>query len=85
VKYKTATAPVRPYGGGGIGMLSTLIFDGGSTWNKQFGIHVMGGAEFGSLEETAFVAEIQLVKPLSGDWPNANKDTQVHLYAGVKW
>ena len=82
VKYKTATAPVRPYGGGGVGMLSTLVFDGGSTWNKQAGIHVMGGAEFGSLEETAFVAELQIVKPVSG---SGSKATQIHLYAGIKW
>jgi len=82
VKYKTATEGVRPYGGGGVGLMSTMIFDGGSNWNKRAGIHVMGGAEFGSLEETAFVAELQIVKPISGDGP---KDTEIHVYAGIKW
>ena len=82
VKYKMAKEGVRPYGGGGIGMLSTMIFDGGSHWDKRAGIHFMGGAEFGSLEQTAFVAELQLVKPISG---TGSKDLEVHLYAGIKW
>ncbi len=82
VKYKTATEGVRPFGGGGAGLLSTLIFDGGSDWLKRAGIHALGGVEFGSLEESAFVVEIQFIKPISGDLP---KDTEIHIYAGIKW
>lgn len=82
VKYKTATEGIRAFGGGGIGMLSKLIFDGDSTWYKRIGIHAVGGAEFGSLEQTAFVVELQLIKPISGDEP---KDTEVLLLAGIKW
>jgi hypothetical protein len=82
VKYKTATEGVRPFGGGGVGLLSTLAFDGGSNWFKRAGIHAVGGVEFGSLEESAFVIELQLIKPISGDEP---KDTEVHFYAGIKW
>lgn len=82
VKYKMAKEGIRPYGGGGVGMMSTIIFNGGSHWDKRAGIHLMGGAEFGSLEQTAFVAELQLVKPISG---TGSKELEVHLYAGVKW
>lgn len=81
VKYKTATESVRPFGGGGLGMLSAISFDGGSNWDKQFGIHLLGGVELGSLEGSAFVAELQLIKPLSGN----NKDTSVAIFGGIKW
>lgn len=82
VKYKTATEGIRAFGGGGIGMLSQLNFNGDSEWFKRAGIHAMGGAEFGSLEQTAFVVELQLIKPISGNIP---KDTQVCVFGGIKW
>jgi len=81
IKYKTATESVRPFGGGGLGMISAMSFDGGSSWDKEFGMHLLGGVELGSLEGSAFVAELQLIKPLSGD----NKDTIVAVFGGIKW
>ncbi len=50
VKYKSGSIGARPYGGGGIGLLSTFVLlAGDNNWDKSMGFHFLGGVELGSL------------------------------------
>jgi hypothetical protein len=58
VKFKSAGLRTRPFGGGGLGLISQFQFLSGNTsWNKNFGFHLLGGVEVGRL-----VLELQLQK-----------------------
>ncbi len=50
VKVKSSNIGLRPYGGGGMGLLSNFVFvSGSSEWSKDFGYQLVGGIEFGRL------------------------------------
>lgn len=58
VKYKSTGLRTRPFGGGGLGLISRFQFvSGDTTWDKNFGFHLLGGVELGRL-----VLELQLQK-----------------------
>jgi hypothetical protein len=50
VKVKSSKIGLRPYGGGGMGLLSNFVFvSGGLEWGKNFGFQLLGGIEIGRL------------------------------------
>jgi hypothetical protein len=56
VKWKADKFVTRPYAGAGLGMVTDFIFAGEEkSWNRQIGIHFIGGIEYGRL-----VAELQM-------------------------
>lgn len=56
VKWKADKFVTRPYAGAGLGMVTDIIFAGEEkSWNRQVGIHFMGGIEYGK-----FVVELQM-------------------------
>lgn len=58
VKYKSTGLRTRPFGGGGLGLISRFQFaSGDTTWDRNFGFHLLGGVELGHL-----VLELQLQK-----------------------
>lgn len=76
VKYKSGNIGVRPYGGGGIGLLSTfVVLSGSNDWNNDMGFHFMGGIELG-----AFSLELQLQRAFE-----SGSETSYAVYAGFVW
>jgi len=74
VKYKSGNIGLRPYGGGGLGLLSTFILlSADNSWDKQFGFHLLGGIEYGRLS-----VELQMQRPFESGF-----DTAWALYAGL--
>jgi len=65
VKYKVPLNGFRPFGGGGLGLISTYIRDGGSDYGKDFGFHLVGGIELGSITGAGLVLQIQGQKAFS--------------------
>ena len=50
VKYKSGSIGARPYGGGGIGLISTFVLlAGDNSWDNNMGFHLLGGVELGAL------------------------------------
>lgn len=48
VKYKSPSFGMRPYAGGGIGMVTNFVFvDGSNDWSRELAWHILGGIEFG--------------------------------------
>ena len=73
VKYKSGNIGLRPYAGGGLGMLSqAFILSGGNDWSSDFGFHVLGGVEFG-----AFNVELQIQRSFE-----SGADTSYAVYGG---
>lgn len=76
VKYKSGGLGVRPYGGGGIGLVgSFLLLSGGNDWSRDLGFHVLGGVELGRLG-----LELQLQRAFA-----SGADTTFTAYAGFVW
>lgn len=76
VKVKSGNLEVRPYGGGGVGLLSDFFFVGGGTeWVKDAGFHLLGGVELGR-----FSVELQLQRLFE-----EGADTIWTAYAGFVW
>lgn len=84
VKYKSGNIGVRPYGGGGIGLISTFVLlSGGNDWDSDMGYHLVGGVELGR-----FSLELQLQRPFSSDASSVNQfgsEMSWALYAGFVW
>jgi len=84
VKYKSGNIGVRPYGGGGLGLISTFVLlSGGNDWNSDFGFHLVGGVELGRLS-----LEFQMQRPFSSDASLVNQfgsEMTYALYAGFVW
>ena len=84
VKYKSGNIGARPYGGGGLGVISTFVLlSGGNDWQSDFGWHVMGGVELGRLS-----VELQLQRPFSPDASIINhfgSEMTYAVYAGFVW
>lgn len=84
VKYKSGNIGVRPYGGGGLGLISTfVVLSGGNDWHSDFGWHLMGGVELGR-----FSVELQLQRPFSSDASAVNQfgsEMTYAVYAGFVW
>jgi len=50
VKVKSSSLGVRPYGGGGLGLITDFVLlSGANDWNTEFGFHLLGGIELGHL------------------------------------
>ncbi len=48
-KFKAPTFGIRPYVGGGLGMVSFVsIFEGKSSWDQEAAMHFIGGIELGA-------------------------------------
>jgi hypothetical protein len=76
VKFKSPNLGVRPYGGGGIGLLSTFFFvSDDSEWVRDFGFHLLGGIEMGR-----FSVELELARAFE-----EGSDTVWTAYAGFVW
>ncbi|GMR22635.1 MAG: hypothetical protein BMS9Abin37_0998 [Acidobacteriota bacterium] len=86
VKYKSGNVGtrVRPYGGGGLGLIGTFILlSGANNWESDFGYHLVGGVELGRLS-----VELQLQRPFSSDAAMVNQfgsNMSYALYAGFVW
>lgn len=85
VKYKSGTVgSVRPYGGGGLGLISTFVLlSGGNDWESDFGFHFVGGVELSRLS-----VELQIQRPFSSDASMVNQfgSTMTYaLYVGFVW
>lgn len=73
VKFKSGNIGVRPYAGGGLGMLSELfLLSGSNDWTTDFGFHVLGGVELG-----AFNVELQIQRAFE-----SGSDTSYAVYGG---
>lgn len=76
VKYKSPNLGFRPYGGGGLGLVSTFVFlSGANDWNNDLGFHLLGGVELGALN-----VELQLQRTFE-----SGSDTSYAVYAGFVW
>lgn len=84
VKYKSGNIGVRPYGGGGIGLISTFVLlSGGNDWTSDLGYHFVGGIELNRLS-----VELQLQRPFASDASVVNQfgSTMTYaLYVGFVW
>ena len=86
VKYKSGNVGtrVRPYGGGGLGMISTFVLlSGANNWGSDFGYHLVGGVELSRLS-----VELQIQRPFSSDASRVNQfgSTMTYaLYVGFVW
>jgi hypothetical protein len=76
VKVKSSKVGLRPYGGGGMGLLSNFVLlSGGSEWSKDFGFQLLGGVELGRLS-----LELQMQRAFESGAP-----TSWGAYAGFVW
>lgn len=84
VKYKSGGIGARPYGGFGLGLISTFVLlSGGNDWQNDLGWHAMGGVELGS-----FSVELQIQRPFSSDASSINQlgsEMTYAIYAGFVW
>ena len=73
LKYKSGSIGARPYGGGGIGLISTLVLlAGDNSWDNSMGYHLLGGVELGALS-----LELQLQRAFE-----SGSDMTYAFYAG---
>ena len=76
VKYKSPSFGLRPYGGGGIGMITRFIFvDGSNEWDRDTAFHVLGGVEFGRTS-----VELQIQRAFA-----SGSDTNYSVLFGFVW
>ncbi len=76
VKYKSASLGARPFGGGGLGLVSRLQFVTDQTeWVTDVGYHFLGGVELGRL-----CLELQVQGAFDPD-----ADTEFTAYVGFIW
>jgi hypothetical protein len=76
IKYKSGSLGARPFGGAGIGLVSSLRFVSNETdWANDIGYHILGGVEVGRL-----VLELQIQGSFEGD-----TDTEFAAYVGFVW
>ena len=76
VKFKSGSLGARPFGGGGLGLVSNLRFVSNETdWGNDFGYHLLGGVELGRL-----VLELQVQGAFDPD-----ADTEFTAYVGFVW
>ena len=76
VKVKSSRLGIRPYGGGGMGLLSNFVFiSGGTEWGKAFAYQLLGGIELGWLS-----LELQMQRALE-----SGAQTNLGAYAGFVW
>ena len=84
VKYKSGDIGVRPYGGGGLGLINTFIFlSGANDWKSDFGFHLLGGVELNRL-----IIELQLQRVFSSDAAIVNQfgsNMTYAVYVGFVW
>jgi hypothetical protein len=74
VKFKSSGLRTRPFGGGGLGLISRFqLLSGDTSWDKNFGFHVLGGVEIGRL-----VLELQLQRGFDSE-----VETEWAAYVGV--
>ena len=71
---------LRPFAKAGMGVLALLLFGELEDQTTDLGIHFTGGIEFGSMDGTAFVAELQWQKAFDDDRPYT-----VILLGGIKF
>ncbi len=80
LKYKSGSLGARPYGGGGIGLISSWVFVSGSTeWVNDMGWHLMGGIEFRSI-----AVELMVQRAFGSD-PDTGPDTEYSVLLGFVW
>lgn len=76
VKYKSGTIGVRPYGGGGLGLISTFrLLSGNNDWESDMGFHLIGGVEL-----SRFSVELQLQRTFA-----SGSEMTYAVYAGFVW
>ncbi len=76
VKYKSGNIGARPYGGGGVGLISMFtLLSGNNDWEYDLGFHLVGGVELGRLS-----VELQLQRPFE-----SGAEMTYALYAGFVW
>ena len=76
VKYKSGSLGARPFGGAGLGLVSSLRFISNETeWVSDFGYHLIGGVELGRLS-----LELQIQGAF-----DSNVDTEFAAYIGFVW
>lgn len=76
IKYKSGSLGARPFGGGGLGLVSQLRFVSNETdWANDIGYHLLGGVELGRL-----TLELQIQGAFDSD-----ADTELAAYVGFVW
>jgi hypothetical protein len=76
IKYKSGSLGARPFGGGGLGLVSHLRFVSNETdWANDIGYHLLGGVELGRL-----TLELQIQGAFDSD-----ADTELAAYVGFVW
>ena len=76
VKYKSPSFGLRPYAGGGIGMITSFVFvDGSNDWNRNAAWHFLGGLEFGRTS-----VELQIQRAFE-----SGSSTTYSVLAGFVW
>jgi hypothetical protein len=76
VKYKSGSLGARPFGGGGLGLVSTIrVVQSDTDWINDFGYHILGGVEIGRL-----LLELQIQGAFESD-----ADTEFAAYIGFVW
>jgi len=76
IKYKSPSFGLRPYAGGGIGMVTSFVFvDGRNDWERDVAWHVLGGLEFGRTS-----VELQIQRPFE-----SGSSTSYSVLAGFVW
>ncbi len=76
IKYKSGSLGARPFGGTGLGLVSSLRFISNETdWVSDFGYHLLGGVELGRL-----TLELQVQGAFDSD-----ADTEFTAYIGFVW
>jgi hypothetical protein len=76
VKYKSGSLGARPFGGVGMGLVSSLRFVSNDTdWANDVGWHILGGVEVGRLS-----LELQVQGAFDPD-----ADTEFAAYVGFVW
>jgi hypothetical protein len=76
IKYKSGSLGARPFGGAGLGLVSSLRFVSNETdWPNDVGWHILGGVEVGRLS-----LELQVQGAFDPD-----ADTEFAAYVGFVW
>ena len=76
VKWKSSSLGARPFFGGGLGLLSTLVLaSGNNDWDSSFGFQILGGVEAGHL-----VVELQVQHAFE-----SGSDTSFAAFLGIVW
>lgn len=76
IKYKSPSFNLRPYGGGGLGLVSNFIFaDGNNRWDRNTAFHVMAGLELGRMS-FEFLIQRNF---------ESGSDTMLSLLFGLVW